>query len=99
MSERIAAGELTSGRGHAIMSLPAKVLYEIASKTAVRLLLNRPYHTIEFRPSVVTLAPALTLAGSDDPQSDTGGRNLLNPWHLTGPPKTKRPPGIGPMDF
>jgi hypothetical protein len=70
------------------MSLPAKVLWNDVSKTAEFLFLNRTYHIIIKRPSVVTLAP-LTLAGSD-PQSDTGGRAISDPWHAVGPPEIKK---------
>ena len=86
---------LTYRQNWCIMILPAKVLYEIVSD-AVFLLLNRPYHTIESRPPDVTLAATLTLAGSDEPQSDTGGRSISRPGHATGPPKRKKPGSYQP---
>lgn len=80
---------LTCGVKSVIISLPAKVLWNVTSKTVEFLFLNRSYHIIIKRPSVVTLV-TLTLAGSD-PRSDTGGRTILNPRQATGPPKNKKP--------
>jgi hypothetical protein len=80
--------DLTPSQSGCIMSLPAKVLWNVTEETVVFLFLNRSYHTIIKRPPAVT-SVTLTLAGSD-PRSDTGGRAISDPWHAVGPPEIKK---------